>query len=57
MSKFGRGLICLAMDNELVKKVDLHDMVQENTDAHKTAFTISIDADPKYGVSTGLVLR
>ena len=54
MSKFGRGLICLAMDSELVKKVDLHDMVQENTDAHKTAFTISIDADPKFGVTTGI---
>lgn len=54
MTKFGRGLICLTLENNLVKKIELDDMVRENTDAHHTAFTISIDADPKFGVSTGI---
>ena len=54
MSKFGRGLICLTLDDHIVEKLNLDDMVRVNTDAHKTAFTISIDADPKFGVSTGI---
>lgn len=54
MSKHGRGLICLTLDKETVQKLDLNDMVKENTDTNKTAFTISIDADPRFGVSTGI---
>ena len=54
MSKHARGLICLTLDSETVKKLNLDDMVRENTDANKTAFTISIDADPRFGVTTGI---
>ncbi len=54
MSKYGRGLICLTLDSETTKKLNLDEMVRENTDANKTAFTISIDADPRFGVTTGI---
>ncbi len=49
-----KGLICLAMSNEIAKKLDLHQMVEQNTEGMKTAFTVSIDADEKYGVTTGI---
>lgn len=54
MAQEGRGLICLAMSPELCDQLDLPDMVQKNTEAMQTAFTISIDAHPKYGVTTGI---
>lgn len=49
-----KGLVCLAITSEKAIQLGLTQMVQNNTDAKKTAFTQSIDADPKYGVSTGI---
>jgi 3,4-dihydroxy 2-butanone 4-phosphate synthase/GTP cyclohydrolase II len=49
-----RGLICLAISPEIAKQLDLHQMVEQNTEGMKTAFTVSIDADEKYGVTTGI---
>lgn len=54
MTKYGRGLICLAMSDELIHRLELPQMVEHNTEGQKTAFTISIDAATKYGVSTGI---
>ena len=54
MAKEGRGLICLAMSQELCEQLDLPQMVSENSEFMQTAFTVSIDAHPKYGVSTGI---
>lgn len=49
-----KGLICLAISNEIADKLNLPQMVEQNTEGMKTAFTISIDADEKYGVTTGI---
>jgi len=49
-----RGLICLAISSDIAKKLDLPQMVDQNTEGMKTAFTVSIDADEKYGVTTGI---
>lgn len=49
-----RGLVCLALTPEKTAQLGLTQMVQNNTDVKKTAFTQSIDADPKFGVSTGI---
>ncbi|ABX08802.1 bifunctional 3,4-dihydroxy-2-butanone-4-phosphate synthase/GTP cyclohydrolase II [Prochlorococcus marinus] len=54
MATEARGLICLAMDGERLDQLDLPLMVDRNTDSNQTAFTISIDAGPEYGVSTGI---
>lgn len=54
MATHGRGLICLAMDKQRTEELKLGEMVNVNSDTMKTAFTISIDADPKYGVTTGI---
>jgi 3,4-dihydroxy 2-butanone 4-phosphate synthase/GTP cyclohydrolase II len=49
-----KGLICLAISHEIAQQLNLPQMVEQNTEGMKTAFTISIDADEKYGVTTGI---
>lgn len=49
-----KGLICLAISDEIAHKLNLPQMVEQNTEEMKTAFTVSIDADEKYGVTTGI---
>lgn len=52
MAKYGRGLICMPMEEERLKKLDIYPMVQNNTDNHQTAFTVSIDyIDTDTGIS------
>lgn len=43
MASDAKGLICMPMSRELCKKLGLPQMVEENTDNHSTAFTVSID--------------
>ncbi len=54
MARYGRGLICLPMDESLIKRLGLELMSVDENDKFKTAFTVSIDAHPKYGVTTGI---
>ncbi|MGL5034441.1 MAG: bifunctional 3,4-dihydroxy-2-butanone-4-phosphate synthase/GTP cyclohydrolase II, partial [Microcystaceae cyanobacterium] len=54
MAVQARGLICLAMTGERLDALDLPLMVTKNTDSNQTAFTVSIDAAPHLGVSTGI---
>ena len=49
-----KGLICLAISQEIADKLELPQMVEQNTESMKTAFTVSIDAAEKYGVTTGI---
>ena len=43
MACYGKGLICMPMSEEYVRKLRIPQMVQQNTDNHETAFTVSID--------------
>lgn len=43
MAAHAKGLICMPMSLEYVKKLKLPQMVDDNTDNHETAFTVSID--------------
>lgn len=52
MAKYGRGLICLALTDEKIKRLNLPLMVNDNTSPFTTAFTVSIDA--RRGVTTGI---
>ena len=52
MAQHGRGLICLAMTEEQIRRLQLPMMVAENTSRFGTAFTVSIEA--ARGVSTGI---
>ncbi|MFF3024951.1 bifunctional 3,4-dihydroxy-2-butanone-4-phosphate synthase/GTP cyclohydrolase II [Gottfriedia sp. NPDC057948] len=52
MATHGRGLICAPVSEEIAKKLDLYEMVTNNTDSHGTAFTVSIDhIDSTTGIS------
>jgi len=52
MAKFGRGLICLALDSIQSKRLNLSLMSPVNESRNKTAFTISIEA--RNGITTGI---
>ena len=54
MTKYGRGLICVALTLERADALDLPLMTTRNTDPQKTAFTISVDAHQRFGVTTGI---
>ena len=43
MATHGKGLICMPMSEAFVRKLQFPQMVQNNTDNHETAFTVSID--------------
>jgi 3,4-dihydroxy 2-butanone 4-phosphate synthase/GTP cyclohydrolase II len=47
----GRGLVCVAAAPHVIARLDLHPMVEANTDSHGTAFTVSVDA---IGTGTGI---
>ena len=52
MATHGKGLICMPMSKELCDKLQLTQMVNNNTDNHETAFTVSIDhVDTTTGIS------
>ena len=52
MAKYGRGLICLALDSLQARRLNLSLMSPINKSRNKTAFTISIEA--KKGITTGI---
>jgi 3,4-dihydroxy 2-butanone 4-phosphate synthase / GTP cyclohydrolase II len=54
MTVHGRGLICVTLTGERADALDLPPMTERNTDPHGTAFTISVDAAPRFGVTTGI---
>lgn len=43
MATKARGLICMPMEGEILEKLEINQMVENNTDNHQTAFTVSID--------------
>ena len=49
-----KGMICLAITNAWANHLGLDPQVEDNTEAMSTAFTVSIDAAAKYGVTTGI---
>ena len=52
MATYGKGLICMPMSEEYVKKLQIPQMVEQNTDNHETAFTVSVDhVDTTTGIS------
>ena len=51
MATYGKGLICMPMSEDYVKKLEIPQMVDKNTDNHETAFKVSID---HVSTSTGI---
>ncbi|MFJ9350408.1 bifunctional 3,4-dihydroxy-2-butanone-4-phosphate synthase/GTP cyclohydrolase II [Streptomyces sp. NPDC101237] len=49
-----RGLICAPMEGAELDRLRLPQMVEDNTESMKTAFTVSVDASAAHGVTTGI---
>ncbi|HWV57173.1 MAG TPA: bifunctional 3,4-dihydroxy-2-butanone-4-phosphate synthase/GTP cyclohydrolase II [Longimicrobiales bacterium] len=54
MATHGRGLICVALTPERADALDLPLMTEQNRDLFNTAFTVSVDAHPRFGATTGI---
>lgn len=54
MAKFGRGLVCLTLIPARTVELGLPQMTETNSDSYETAFTVSIDAAKRFGVTTGI---
>ena len=52
MIKYAKGLLCVPIEEESADKLKLNPMVENNTDNHETAFTVSVDyKDTTTGIS------
>ncbi|MBQ0984121.1 bifunctional 3,4-dihydroxy-2-butanone-4-phosphate synthase/GTP cyclohydrolase II [Streptomyces sp. F63] len=49
-----RGLICAPMEGDTLDRLELPQMVRQNTESMGTAFTVSVDASAGHGVTTGI---
>lgn len=54
MLKQARGVLCVAMPRQLCRHFDLHPQTSENTASLGTAFTVTVDAQGRFGVTTGV---
>jgi 3,4-dihydroxy 2-butanone 4-phosphate synthase / GTP cyclohydrolase II len=54
MVTHARGLICLPLSAERCEKLNLHPQSEKNTARLGTAFTVTVDAHPRFGVTTGV---
>ncbi len=54
MVQHARGWICLALTPEDCDRLELRQMVERNTESMATAFTVTIDAERRFGVTTGI---
>lgn len=54
MIRQAAGKLCLSLTAETCERLHLYPQVNENTATHGTAFTVSIDAGPEFGVTSGV---
>jgi 3,4-dihydroxy 2-butanone 4-phosphate synthase/GTP cyclohydrolase II len=54
MATHGRGLICLTLTPERCAALGLPQMAEDNAESYETAFTVSVDAAKRFGVTTGI---
>jgi len=54
MLTHGRGLLCLSLTRDRCEQLNLHPQATDNTSRFGTAFMTSVDAHPRFGVSTGV---
>jgi 3,4-dihydroxy 2-butanone 4-phosphate synthase len=54
MIRYTSGIICTPLTGEIADKLELPQMVSDNEDPNRTAYTISVDAVAELGVTTGI---
>lgn len=54
MTKYGRGLICIAMKGERLDELEIPLLPGDNTSPFGSPFAMPVDAHPRFGVTTGI---
>src|ERR1044072_140315 len=54
MIKKAGGVICVALTAERVDQLGLSAISERNIDDYRTAYTVHIDASPRFGITTGV---
>ena len=54
MLREGRGMLCVALAGEACDRLHLHPQSRFNTSLRSTAYTVSVDAHERFGISTGV---
>ena len=54
MLKEGRGMLCVALSGAVCDRLDLQPMSRVNTSQRSTAYTVTVDAHQRFGVTTGV---
>ena len=54
MNKRGSGMICLALTGDRIDALGLTPIAETNLDGYRTAYVTTIDAAPRFGVTTGI---
>ena len=54
MLKEGRGMLCVALGGAVCNRLDLQPMSRVNTSQRSTAYTVTVDAHQRFGVTTGV---
>jgi len=54
MLTVGRGVLCMPMTRQRCEELNLHLQTSDNSTRFGTAFTITVDAHPRFGVTTGV---
>ncbi|GKY99197.1 hypothetical protein MPSEU_000875100 [Mayamaea pseudoterrestris] len=52
--RYSSGVVCVAMEEERMRQLELPPMVINNQDPKGTAFSVTVDAHKKHGISTGI---
>ncbi len=55
--KHARGLLCVALTGERCDRLGLTPQSDVNPDAYRTAYTVSVDASARFGITTGISAR
>lgn len=49
-----KGLVCVPMEENRLKELEIEDMTFNNSESMRTSFTVSVDASPKFSTTTGI---
>lgn len=57
MITYAKGLVCVPLAGQRLDELELRQMVENNQESMRTAFTVSVDAHSRFGITTGISPR
>lgn len=52
--RYSSGVVCIGLEDERLKELELPAMLEHNEDPKGTAFTVTVDAKKEHGITTGI---